>query len=209
MATIHNLVSVGAVLAGLCLITTPAQAQARDDCSGSTCQRAKAAAAKPSPLKLAPGTKAKTSARAASSKKAARTAPAAGTARGGDEGVIMRGQDSISLIAMLPWWRADEAQAHRSRLKEAESPVLAATQAWLTSPLAAIAVTDAGQLASAADVGELAADAVNVVDPDDVNEIDLAAAGDHQPANQSWLHGLLAILGGALAAASTARFLLV
>jgi len=212
MATIHNLVSVGAaVLAGLCLITTPAQAQAREDCTGSTCQRAKAATAKQGPLKLAPGTKAKSTARAAPSKKAARTAPAAGTAaRSGDAGV-MRGQDSIALIAMLPWWRADEAQAQRSRLKEAESPVLAATEAWLTAPIAVIAASDAGQLASAADVGEveLAADAVNVVDPNDVNEIDLAAVGDHQPANQSWLHGLLAMLGGALAAASAARFLLV
>jgi len=149
---------------------------------------------------------------AAQSKKPARTTRAAGIdARSGDGGVIMRGHDSIALIAMLPWWRADAAQARRFRLREAESPVLAATEAWLTSPFAAIAATDAVQLASAGDAQEvaLAADTVNIVDPNEFNEIDMAALGDSQPVNQSWLHGLLAMLGGALAAASTARFLIV
>jgi len=47
------------------------------------------------------------------------------------------------------------------------------------------------------------ASGVKMVDPNEVNELDLAAA----PAESSWLSSLLATLGAALAAASTVRFL--
>jgi len=46
-----------------------------------------------------------------------------------------------------------------------------------------------------------------MVDPNEVNELDLAAAPT-RPAESSWLSYLLATLGGALAAASTVRFLI-
>jgi len=50
------------------------------------------------------------------------------------------------------------------------------------------------------------ASAVKMVEPNEVNELDLAAAPT-TPAEASWLSSLLATLGAALAAASTVRFL--
>jgi hypothetical protein len=50
------------------------------------------------------------------------------------------------------------------------------------------------------------ASGVKMVDPNEVNELDLAAA-PITPAESSWLSSLLATLGAALAAASTVRFL--
>jgi hypothetical protein len=47
---------------------------------------------------------------------------------------------------------------------------------------------------------------VKMVDPNEVNELDLAAA-PATPTESSWLSSLLATLGAALAAASTVRFL--
>jgi hypothetical protein len=50
---------------------------------------------------------------------------------------------------------------------------------------------------------------VRVVDPNEVNELDVAAASAAPvgSAESSWLSYLLMTLGGALAAASTVRFL--
>jgi hypothetical protein len=54
-----------------------------------------------------------------------------------------------------------------------------------------------------------AAGNVKVVDPNEVNELDLAAAAPAPaPAESSWLSYLLVTLGGALAAASTVRLFL-
>jgi hypothetical protein len=50
------------------------------------------------------------------------------------------------------------------------------------------------------------ASGVKIVDPNEVNELDLAATRA-TPAESSWLRSLLATLGAALAAASTVRFL--
>jgi hypothetical protein len=51
---------------------------------------------------------------------------------------------------------------------------------------------------------------VATVDPNEVNELDLAAAAPAPaPAESSWIKYLLATLGAALAAASTVRFLFV
>jgi hypothetical protein len=50
------------------------------------------------------------------------------------------------------------------------------------------------------------ASGVKIVDPNEVNELDLAATLA-TPAESSWLRSLLATLGAALAAASTVRFL--
>ena len=48
---------------------------------------------------------------------------------------------------------------------------------------------------------------VRVADPGDLNEIDLAAPDTPQSTGKSWLGGLLAILGGALAVFSAVRYL--
>lgn len=68
-----------------------------------------------------------------------------------------------------------------------------------------------GAQATAADATPpvAAANEVRVVDPHELNELDVAAASAAPagPAESSWLSYLLMTLGGALAAASTVRFL--
>jgi hypothetical protein len=87
-----------------------------------------------------------------------------------------------------------------------ESPVAAAAAAWLVLPNTG----DTGAQAAAGDA-ILAASAnneVKVVDANEVNELDLAAA-PALPDESSWLSYLVMTLGGALAAASAVRFLFV
>ena len=125
----------------------------------------------------------------------------------------LRGQDTSGLLAMLPWWRADPMETIRYLDHEAGSGVLAAAEAWLATPIAeshAAATGHAMQHASIDDINEfdLAAD-VGFANADDLNAIDLlgVAVTDPRKSDNAWLHALLAMLGGALAAASTARFL--
>jgi hypothetical protein len=89
-----------------------------------------------------------------------------------------------------------------------ESQVAAAAAAWLVLPNtgdtgAQPAAGDAIPAASANDEVE-----VKVVDANEVNELDLAAA-PALPDESSWLSYLVMTLGGALAAASAVRFLFV
>jgi hypothetical protein len=84
-----------------------------------------------------------------------------------------------------------------------ESQVSAAAAAWLVG-------TNAGETAAQPGIGDDAApavpaNAVQLVDPHEPNELDLAAASP-PPAQSSWLSSLLATLGAALAAASALRF---
>ena len=96
-----------------------------------------------------------------------------------------------------------------------ESPVAAAAAAWLVLPDTAGAQGAAGEQNAAAEraaAGEEAtptvpANGVKMVDPNEVNELDLAATPGVL-AESSWLSYLLATLGAALAAASTVRFCL-
>ena len=55
----------------------------------------------------------------------------------------------------------------------------------------------------------IAGDNFQIADAAEINEIDLAASQAPAPNDKSWLNALLAVLGGAFAAASAARFLLV
>jgi hypothetical protein len=93
-----------------------------------------------------------------------------------------------------------------------ESPVAAAAAAWLVLPKAEgdgaqagadQAAAEEGTTVAASADGSPAAD-VQLVDPNEVNELDLAAAP--APAQTSWLGYLVMTLGAALAAASTVRF---
>src|SRR5262245_35783959 len=75
------------------------------------------------------------------------------------------------------------------------------------------ASAEAASIAPSAPVAEAtqtaAAGNVKLVDPNEVNELDLAAAAPPPaPAESSWLSYLLVTLGGALAAASTVRLFL-
>jgi hypothetical protein len=100
---------------------------------------------------------------------------------------------------------AADAGSRKGRGGRNESPVSAAAAAWLVLPDAAGA--GAGEQDAAADDGAPAVPArgVKMVDPNEVNELDLAAAPT--TAEASWLSYLLATLGAALAAASSLRFL--
>lgn len=86
-----------------------------------------------------------------------------------------------------------------------ESPVAAAAAAWLVLPNTA---GTSAQVAAADAAPANPANEVQVVDPKEVNELDLAAAPG-LPDESSWLSYLVMTLGGALAAASAVRFLFV
>ena len=90
-----------------------------------------------------------------------------------------------------------------------ESPVAAAAAAWLVLPdtagAAAQGAADEQNAAGDDATPTVPASGVKMVDPNEVNELDLAAA-PAAPAESSWLSYLLATLGAALAAASTVRY---
>jgi hypothetical protein len=108
--------------------------------------------------------------------------------------------------AMVPPLRADQPLNDASR---GESPVAAAATAWPALPTTEGAGVGAPPAASA-DATEAAktnavTNAVQVVDTNEVNDLDRAAAAS-VPAESSWLTYLLLILGTALAAASAVWF---
>ncbi|HEY6992929.1 MAG TPA: hypothetical protein VH397_04400 [Xanthobacteraceae bacterium] len=100
--------------------------------------------------------------------------------------------------------------ADQSRIGSAEPSESAPAPAAALAPASA---DGTGVVPSASDAAattqSAAADGVHVVDPNEVNELDLAAADPAPPpAESSWLSYLLMTLGGALAAASTVRLFL-
>src|SRR5262249_11955712 len=95
------------------------------------------------------------------------------------------------------------ASTLNEQIDRKESQVSAAAAAWLVG-------ANAGETAAQPEEGDDAAaavpaNAVQLVDPHEPNELDLAAAAP-APAQSSWLSSLLATLGAALAAASALRF---
>jgi hypothetical protein len=108
--------------------------------------------------------------------------------------------------ALVPWWRADRSSGPEAAGDE--SPAAAAANAWLSFPNAETpAPSESNQDATEGVSGTSLADGVQMVDPNEVNEIDLAASP--APAEGAWIGYLVMMVGGALAAASTARFFLV
>ena len=109
-------------------------------------------------------------------------------------------------IVSSPRTSEDRAPA-RNEVAREESPVAAAAVAAPVPPASAAA----GAQATAGDATPpvAAANEVRVVDPNELNELDVAAASAAPAgsAESSWLSYLLMTLGGALAAASTVRFL--
>jgi hypothetical protein len=189
MLTIRSLAAVvagAALLAGSILIETPARSQpaTSDD---------------PVATQLAPA--------AQSHRKEPHRAEHAVPA-----GMVMRGADTIGLIATLPWWRVDEARP-RSESGWYESPILTACDVWLGFPYA---TSDARSLTvrlaatqHASEI-ELAIDRVRVADPTELNEIDLMAPEEPaRSAGWGWLYALAAALvAGAIMAGSAARYLM-
>ncbi len=112
----------------------------------------------------------------------------------------MRDGDSVSLIARLPWWRNDRLQQVRYGSEEAESKVLAAANAWLTTHQ-----TSSDETESPAETAPVAGDQVIVIaDASEVTTVDRAFASVPAPPVPAFWHSLLAILAGALAAAAAA-----
>lgn len=124
---------------------------------------------------------------------------------------ILTGSDTVSLVAQLPWWRVDELQFAQAKMDQIASPVLTVADDIVPGPsyIVHTELVDGVSIAAADELNEidLAASAVRIAAAHEVNEIDLTAPTGREPANQSWLHYIIATLGGALAAASTARFL--
>jgi hypothetical protein len=125
------------------------------------------------------------------------------------EGNVMRGGDTASLVATLPWWRTD-ARAPGSDPGELESPILTACDVWLGFPFATADVQSLTvRLWEAQNLTDitLVTNKIRVADAGELNEIDLAAPDNPQGSGKSWLGGLLALFGGALAAFSAVRYL--
>jgi hypothetical protein len=125
-------------------------------------------------------------------------------------GIVMHGGDTPSLVALLPWWRSDGSRPPGSSPGELESPILTACDVWLGFPFAtadAQSLTVRLSAAQHASEIDLVANKFRVVDPGELNEIDLTAPDEPQRGGGLWLRGLLAILGGALAVFSALRYL--
>ncbi|HVD74289.1 MAG TPA: hypothetical protein VNC81_11995 [Xanthobacteraceae bacterium] len=94
-----------------------------------------------------------------------------------------------------------------AEVQRTENPAPAMT-AWPVAPTTSSADVPVATTTQTATAPALAG-GVATVDPNEVNELDLAAAPTPGPAESSWIKYLLATLGAALAAASTVRFLFV
>jgi len=109
---------------------------------------------------------------------------------------VMRGGDSVSLIGRLPWWRNNALQPIRYGSEEAQSQVLAAADAWLVATGTAVA--------DAVLTGDIEPESIVIADAGEFNAIDRALASVQVPSSPAFWHSLVAILGGAVAAAAVA-----
>ena len=140
-----------------------------------------------------------------SRKKASRAAPQDEKARAKAERQTSQAQSQTNPAAQ------QQAANAASRKGRGVVPALNEEVGRNKNPAAAAA---SGAQAAAGEPNALSDDAiptvpasgVKIVDPNEVNELDLAAT-PATPAESSWLRSLLATLGAALAAASTVRFL--
>ena len=114
---------------------------------------------------------------------------------------VMRGRDSVSLVGMLPWWRNDRMQPVTYGSAEAESKVLEAAAVW-------IAANESGTESDYAASETPADEPIPVADAGEVNEIDRAVEQVPPPMGPTFMQSLLALIGGAVAAAvASARLL--
>jgi hypothetical protein len=167
----------------------------------------------PCPIVAQPQDTASTAARppAPSRNKASRAAREDEKPRAKPEGEAPR--DTSGTTKVSPAAGPEQARVSSPRTSEDPAPARNAV-AREQSPVAAaspVLPASAGAQATAGDDTPpvAAANEVRVVDPNELNELDVAAASAAPPgsAESSWLSYLLMTLGGALAAASTVRFL--
>jgi len=147
-------------------------------------------------------------------KKASRAAPQDEKPRAKTEAEASRGGSRTTKVnppgreqtsASGPQKSEDPAPAPNEVARE-ETPVSAGAAGAAAQ---ATGAEEAPPVAAANEPPVAAANEVRVVDPNELNELDLAAtsAAPAGSAESSWLSYLLMTLGGALAAASTVRFL--
>jgi hypothetical protein len=117
---------------------------------------------------------------------------------------VMRGRDTVSLIAMLPWWRNDPMYTIRFGTELAESKVRDAADAWFAQQ----GMTVAEPVGGGSMLAHAEAAPVDIADAHEVNEIDLAAS-PASPPERSFMQSLIVVLGGVFAAAAAGRFLFV
>jgi hypothetical protein len=134
--------------------------------------------------------------------------PRSGVSRPATGVNLIRGGDTATLVAQLPWWRTAASGPDPGEL---ESPILTACDVWLGFPFAtgdAQSLTVRLSAAQHANEIELVSNKIRVADPGEINEIDLTAPAQEPPGgDRPWLRGLLALLGVALAGFSAVRYL--
>jgi hypothetical protein len=139
-------------------------------------------------------------------KKASRTAAQDEKPRAKSEAEALRTSSRTTKVNQP----AGQEQTSASGPQKSEDPAPAPNEgAGEENPVAAGTAGSAAQAAGGGAPPVAAANEVRVVDPNELNELDLAAtsAAPRGSAESSWLSYLLMTLGGALAAASTVRFL--
>jgi hypothetical protein len=134
MRTMTALASTALLCGGVALTVLPAQAAPKDTAQSKS--QTPAQAAQPRAAKGAAKTRKSSAARdakAAAQKAAAQRRPAA---QGDDDdddddnGYIIRGQDAVGMVAMLPWWRSNDQATIIYLHKAVASPVLTAAGRW-------------------------------------------------------------------------------
>jgi hypothetical protein len=116
--------------------------------------------------------------------------------------------EAVPAAASVPE-RPAEQSAAAADITRNESPAAAAANAWLRANADGAetrAPSESGEGAADGAAGASLAGGVRVVDPNEVNELDLASSP--APVEGAWIGYLVMMVGGALAAASTARFFL-
>ena len=140
-------------------------------------------------------------------KKASRAAPQDEKPRAKTEAEASRASSRTTKVNSPP----EQEQTSASGPQKSEAPAPAPNEgAREETPVAAGTGGAAAQATGGDEAPPVAAaNEVRVVDPNELNELDLAAtsAAPWGSAESSWLSYLLMTLGGALAAASTVRFL--
>src|SRR5205814_571850 len=109
-----------AIFAGLLSIATPARAQPQTIAAA--------------PLKLAPTAKPKPARVAVTLHRPAIQRRASTSDGKSNDRNLIRGRDTVGLIALLPWWRVAPSEIERIKVKESLSQVLGVAQVWLGAP---------------------------------------------------------------------------
>jgi hypothetical protein len=137
MRTMSALASTALLLGSVALVAVPAQAAPKAKAAKSKSPTSAQTAQPQAAQQQARSAKTRKSraghgAKAAARKQAAQRRPVAQGDDGDDDtdGYIIRGQDAVGMVAMLPWWRSNDAMTILYLHKAVASPVLTAAGRW-------------------------------------------------------------------------------